>query len=71
MLKGIIDALKYCHDMGVVHRDIKLENIFYDTVDSNSIVKVGDFGFACMMDKEEKYMMTTLCGTIGYTGTSR
>ncbi len=54
-----------------MHRDIKLENLLYDTVDSNSIVKVGDFGFACMLDKEEKFVMTTVLGTPGYTGKPR
>ena len=66
-LRGVIDALRYCHENAVVHRDIKLENIFFDTVDSNSIVKVGDFGFARLFNKEDK-MMTTLCGTLAYTG---
>ena len=40
----------YCHSRGVVHRDLKLENVlFKNTVDEDDedfIVKVVDFGIA-------------------------
>ena len=39
----IIAAVEYCHSQGVVHRDIKCENILFD---SNYTVKLIDFGFA-------------------------
>lgn len=69
-LKGVVDALVYCHENKIVHRDIKLENIFYDKIGSNSTVKLGDFGLAHMKlpDHQEQSLMTTVCGTLGYTG---
>lgn len=69
-LKCVADALVYCHGLKVVHRDIKLENIFYDKVGSNSTVKLGDFGLAHRKAKElnEHSLMSTVCGTLGYSG---
>ena len=41
----ICQGTHYLHKRGIAHRDLKLENIMLDS--SESIVKIGDFGFAC------------------------
>jgi len=40
--KNLLNGLKYMHENGLVHRDIKLENILFDR---DYILKIADFGF--------------------------
>jgi len=42
----ILAAVHHCHLMGVVHRDLKFENILTTEIMGTCIVKLGDFGFA-------------------------
>ncbi|QLL35072.1 hypothetical protein HG536_0H04480 [Torulaspora globosa] len=58
----ICGAIKYMHSRRVIHRDLKLGNIFFD---KNYNLKIGDFGLAAVLanDRERKY---TVCGTPNY-----
>jgi len=43
----MLDALAYCHSMGVVHHDVKPENFLLETEDPDcSVLKLADFGIA-------------------------
>jgi polo-like kinase 1 len=42
-LTQILDATEYMHSNAVIHRDLKLGNLFLDT---DLRIKVGDFGLA-------------------------
>jgi len=62
-IRPIVDAIRYCHKMGVAHRDLKPENLLYATRDPHSIIKISDFGLAKIYDSS---LMTTQCGTPSY-----
>lgn len=56
----ICGAVAYIHEKGIVHRDLKLENIFLDRKNN---AKLGDFGFTRENDKP---MLSTWCGSLSY-----
>ena len=61
---GIADGLRYLHAKGIVHRDIKLENIMLSNRNEEGIVRIADFGFSMRLVPEEA--VTTALGTLGY-----
>lgn len=61
-LLQIIDALKYIHSKKVIHRDLKLGNLF---LSDKMEIKVGDFGLACKVEYEGE-RKKTVCGTPNY-----
>lgn len=44
----IMSVVAYCHDKGIVHRDLKLENILFVSEEPDSPIKVIDFGFSVL-----------------------
>ncbi|XP_030623964.1 testis-specific serine/threonine-protein kinase 1-like [Chanos chanos] len=59
-------AIKYVHDLDVVHRDLKCENLLLDK-DFN--LKVSDFGFSRRISYDESGRMVlskTFCGSAAY-----
>lgn len=66
----LINAVEYIHSMGVVHRDIKCENIVFD---GNFTLKLIDFGFArgnmqpvTVGSKIKPVLSKTFCGSHAY-----
>jgi len=45
-LKQIVEGMIHIHKLGYAHRDLKLENIFYQPKPTYIIVKIGDFGIS-------------------------
>jgi PAS domain S-box-containing protein len=62
-MRQIVDAVDYMHRCGVVHRDLKLENILVDADDN---VKIIDLGLGQVYSMLSKEMLTTWCGSVDY-----
>jgi polo-like kinase 1 len=58
----VLDGLEYLHSQKIIHRDLKLGNLF---LNENMGIKIGDFGLATRIDfyGEKK---KTICGTPNY-----
>ena len=49
----LVSAVMYMHEARVMHRDLKLGNVFVtDKGDKGLCCKVGDFGLAALLDKD-------------------
>ena len=60
--KQIIDSLLYLHKNRVIHRDLKLGNLF---INEKLELKLGDFGLATKLDFDGE-RKRTICGTPNY-----
>ena len=58
----IINALKYLHAHRIIHRDLKLGNLF---LNDKMEIKLGDFGLATKLDFDGE-KKRTICGTPNY-----
>lgn len=64
IMKEIVNAVLYCHINGIVHRDIKSDNILFVKNDINSPIKLIDFGISVKFEKDTKLKEKT--GTVLY-----
>jgi len=59
----LLDALAFAHSQGVIHRDVKPQNVM---LDSAGHVKVMDFGIARLMDADTLTHEGDVIGTVAY-----
>eukprot|EP01116_Phalansterium_solitarium_P011767 TRINITY_DN27543_c0_g1_i1.p1 TRINITY_DN27543_c0_g1~~TRINITY_DN27543_c0_g1_i1.p1 ORF type:complete len:547 (+),score=165.11 TRINITY_DN27543_c0_g1_i1:89-1729(+) len=67
LIAQLLEAIKYCHSLGVAHRDLKPENLLLversTAHDQSEALKIADFGLAKDFAFEA---METQCGTPDY-----
>lgn len=57
-LKPIINGLQYCHQQGIIHRDIKPNNLFFRDL-SRQVLIIGDFGISSYLETDEQAVRVT------------
>eukprot|EP00986_Skeletonema_menzelii_P013060 scaffold7400_cov122-Skeletonema_menzelii.AAC.9 len=62
IISQLCSAIGHMHDNGIIHRDIKMENIMFESSDPTAKIKLLDFGLS------KKYLpgmyMSDWCGTV-------
>ncbi|KAL4224236.1 hypothetical protein ACF0H5_017689 [Mactra antiquata] len=64
LFKMMAEGMNHIHANGIVHRDLKCENIL---LDKGNNIKITDFGFSCKFTPGETSLLKTSCGSYAYT----
>ncbi|KAI5084685.1 hypothetical protein GOP47_0000854 [Adiantum capillus-veneris] len=55
IIKHLMKSIQFCHRMGVMHRDVKPENILFLEESNTSPIKLADFGLALEFSPGKKF----------------
>ena len=65
IVRRILSAVAYLHEKGIVHRDLKLENVMFETTSRKaSEIKLIDFGLATKYFSSDGGKLTDIVGTV-------
>lgn len=66
LMASLLLAVDFIHRQGIVHRDLKLQNILVKSKDKEFDLRIADFGLATEMPSDGS-KLTRKCGSPGYT----
>lgn len=64
LMQQVITSVAYCHNHGIIHRDIKLENFLLSDPSPDAVLKLADFGLSKFTTRTA--ILTGCCGTPQY-----
>lgn len=64
LMKNILSALAHMHEKGVMHRDIKPDNILLESAKNDYDIRIADFGLATLVN--DTNILYKRCGTPGF-----
>lgn len=63
IIAEVVLALQSMHEMGIAYRDLKPENVL---LDKDGHVRLADLGLAKVLNRENDYLTSTICGSLSY-----
>jgi serine/threonine protein kinase len=65
IVKEAVNAYYYCHNHGIVHKDIKPQNLYFKNTDGTDLL-IGDFGISTLLETGMSRHLTNQSLTVGY-----
>lgn len=65
IISETVNAYKFCHANGIIHKDIKPQNLYFKNADGTDIV-IGDFGISSSLEGGMSRHLTSQSLTVGY-----
>jgi serine/threonine protein kinase len=63
VMAQLLEALRYCHTLGIVHRDVKPQNLLFSSHAPDAYLKLADWGLATQWEASQP-PLSLVCGTM-------
>ncbi|NVB78514.1 MAG: serine/threonine protein kinase [Kofleriaceae bacterium] len=64
LIQQLCDGLAHAHDHGLIHRDLKPDNIVVESRNGDEVPRIADFGLAILRDATEPHTRLTARGMV-------